>query len=344
MPLAILNVAYPLAPVGPDAVGGAEQVLTALDAALVRLGHHSVVIACEGSVAKGTLLTIPRPAGRLDPAARQRAQAQTRERIERALGDFAIDVLHLHGVDFDQYLPAPGVPTLVTLHLPPSYYCAEVFQLERPVTHLHCVSQFQHNSCPPGTPLLPPIPNGVEFAARSHKKRPFALALGRICPEKGFHLALDAAAQAGFPIVLAGQVFGYFEHEEYFNAQIVPRLGPSRRFIGPIGLRRKCRLLTAAACLLVPSLVPETSSLVAMEALACGTPVIAFPIGALPEIIEHGKTGFLVANEHEMARALRGLAAINPEDCRVAARTRFPLSRMLAAYCQTYQQLAGEGP
>ena len=103
------------------------------------------------------------------------------------------------------------------------------------------------------------------------------MALGRICPEKGYHIALDAAARAGVPMVLAGEVFRYPAHEQYFRDEIAPRLDASRRFIGPVGLHRKRRLLSEARCLLAPSLAPETSSLVAMEALACGTPVIAFP-------------------------------------------------------------------
>ena len=108
------------------------------------------------------------------------------------------------------------------------------------------------------------------------------------------HLGLDAAAIASVPVLVGGQVFPYPDHERYFADEIAPRLTGTRCFLGPVAFARKRRLLTAARCLLIRCRVPEAISLVAMEALACGTPVIAFRAGALPKIIEDGRTGFLV--------------------------------------------------
>src|SRR5690606_24198658 len=256
------------------------------------------------------------------------------------------DLVHLHGLDFHRYLPPPGVPVLVTLHLPPSFYPPAAFRCGRPDTFLHCVSRAQHAACPPDAPLLPPIENGValESFARRVRKRDFVLALGRICPEKGFHVALAAARRAGVPLMLAGEVFRYPAHELYFREEIAQRLDAARRLIGPVGLARKRRLLAAARAVAVPSLVPETSSLVAMEALAAGTPVIAFPAGALADIVEHGVTGFLVHDEREMAEAIPAVAALEPERCRAAARARFSAERMAGEYLALYDRLiAGRG-
>jgi len=342
----VLSVAYPFSPVGPDAVGGAEQVLTALDAALVRAGHASIVIARAGSTAKGTLLPLPAPAS-LDEGSRAAVYADVRRAIGLALARFPVDLLHFHGMDFAAYLPPEGPPdgppALATLHLPVPLYPAAALFPRRPGTWLHCVSESQRRGCPEGAPLLPTVPNGVDLGAfrPTSRKRGFALCLGRICPEKGYHEALDAAREAGIPIVLAGQVFPYPDHQRYFQREIVPRLGAlgNAWFLGPLGLARKRRLLAAARCLVVPSRIAETSSLVAMEALASGTPVVAFRAGALPDIVESGRTGLLVSDRQEMAQALRNVEAIDPAECRREAERRFSAAAMIAAYFDLYRQL-----
>jgi glycosyltransferase involved in cell wall biosynthesis len=340
--LTILNVAYPLAPVGPDAVGGAEQILTAIDRALVEAGHRSLVVACEGSTAAGTLLAVPRERGVLDDAARRRAFEAHRAAISSALEHFPVDLIHLHGIDFAFYLPERA-PTLVTLHLPLDWYDAALLREPRPRLWFHGVSEAQHRTAPAGATLLPPIPNGVDTTrlGMRHAKRGFALNLGRICPEKGVHLALDAAKRAGRPLLIGGEVFRYDAHQRYFDEEVAPRLDHTRRFLGPLGFLRKRRFLSAARCLLVPSLAAETSSLVAMEALACGTPVIAFPNGAIPEIVEQGRTGFLVRDVAEMADAIEAAGEINPETCRAAARERHGIKVMNRRYLDLYGSLTG---
>jgi glycosyltransferase involved in cell wall biosynthesis len=346
MCLTVLSIAYPLAPVGPDAVGGAEQMLWRLDEALVRAGHRSIVIACEGSRAAGTLVPVPLPKGTLGEVARADAHAAVRGAVAHALNRWPVDVVHMHGIDFHAYLPPPATPVLATLHLPPSWYPVSVFETRRPGLWLNCVSRTQHQACPPSSRLVPPIENGVpvgELQVR-HAKRRFALVLGRICPEKGIHLAIEAARRAQIPLLIAGEVFPYEAHRRYFEAEIAPRLDAQRRFIGPVGFTRKRRLLTAARCLLVPSLAEETSSLVAREAAACGTPVIAFPNGALAETVEHGLTGFLVPDTGAMADAIAESGAIEPDTCRKTARERFSLERMTAQYLSVYRRLAGARP
>lgn len=339
--LTILNVAFPFAPVGFDAVGGAEQVLSVIDAGLVAAGHRSIVIAQEGSQLAGDLLSIPVPAGSIDDGVRNEVHARVRQMLDRVLNGQPIDLVHMHGIDFHRYLPRPGVPVLVTVHLPPDWYPPEALAPRRPQTWLHGVSASQHGAFPEKTRLLPPIDNGVptKHLAAHHAKRSFALCLGRICPEKGFHIAIAAATKAGWPLLLAGAVFPYEAHERYFREQIAPKLDQKRRWIGPIGFARKRRLLTAARCLLVPSLAPETGSLVAMEALACGTPVVAFPSGALAEIIEDGRTGFLVRDAAEMSEAIEAAGDLDPGGCRAEARARFAMERMIQAYLDRYRQL-----
>jgi CelD/BcsL family acetyltransferase involved in cellulose biosynthesis/glycosyltransferase involved in cell wall biosynthesis len=341
VPLTVLSVAYALAPVGPGAVGGAEQVLGTIDEGLVRAGHRSMVVACQGSRTRGTLIATPTPQKPLDTAG-GRAWEAHRAAIESALRRERVDVVHFHGLDFPRYLPRNlTCPALATLHLPPSWYAPDVFSLPGRGIHLNCVSESQRQACPEGASLLDTIPNGIPL----NRFRPaggrgsFLAALGRICPEKGFHLALEAARRANLPLLLAGDVFAYEAHQRYFNEEIAPRLDRLRRFVGPVGPRAKWRLLSHARALLIPSLVPETSSLAAMEALACGTPVLAFRQGALPEIVEHGRTGFLVDDLDGMLEALSHLDRIDGRECRARAEERFSAESMVARYLSTYERL-----
>ena len=330
----VLSVAYPLAPVGPDAVGGAEQVLAALDRALVAAGHRSIVVAREDSTIAGHLVPTARLRGPFDAAATERAQATHRMAIEKALQRWPIDLIHLHGIDFWAYLPRSGPPALVTLHLPLAWYPDRALRPERPNTFLHAVSRAQRRLGPADLPLLPDVPNGVALHDLPPKrgKRPYALFLGRICPEKGLHLAIAAAKLARSPLLIGGAVYPYAEHEAYFASVIEPELDGRRRFLGALPFARKRRLLRNASCLLVPSLCPETSSLVAMEALSCGTPVVAFAAGALPEIVEHGRTGFIVEGVGGMAEAIRACRGLDPDACRQAAEARFSQAAMVERY------------
>jgi hypothetical protein len=185
--LTVLGVAYPFAPVGPDTAGGAEQVLSALDRALVAAGHRSLVVGCAGSQTAGRLLaTAPLPA-ELNEDIRRRARQLNRVRIEEALHEWPIDIVHCHGHDFTEYLPPLRLPVLVTLHLSVDHYPSKVVVPCRPGVYFNCVSASQKRSFPDSGAMLPEIPNGVPVAQLQarHAKRQFALALGRIYPENG---------------------------------------------------------------------------------------------------------------------------------------------------------------
>jgi glycosyltransferase involved in cell wall biosynthesis len=340
MPLKVVSVAYPLAAAGPDAVGGAEQILSALDEALVRTGHQSIVVAHQESHVAGTLLRTRVPPGAITDELRAQVRREHQANIERALASGPVDLIHMHGIDFHEYRLPPGVPVLVTLHLPPSWYPSAIWE-HRDVKFV-CVSDSQRRACPLDRDDVAVIANGVAIGNGPVRRRTrnFALALGRICPEKNLHAALDAGKQAGIPVFIGGQVFPYPEHARYFREEIQPRLRDGHRFLGPLPVARKRRLLRAARCLLLPTLAPETSSLVAMEALAEGTPVVAFPSGAIPEILRDGMTGFLVENVKEMADAMWRTANIDPALCLSEAMQRFSHERMIAEYFDLYARLA----
>lgn len=122
MQLTVLSIAYPFAPVKPGAVGGAEAILSALDEALVEAGHRSVVVAQEGSEVKGHLFSTAVPPGTITEEVQKWVQRRHQENIDRALLFCEIDLIHMHGIDFPLYRLPKHIPTLATLHLPPSWY------------------------------------------------------------------------------------------------------------------------------------------------------------------------------------------------------------------------------
>lgn len=332
-------MAYPFAPVTQDSVGGAEQVLAAIDRALTRAGHRSWVVASEGSAVSGELWATPRVPEVIEDEARERVWSAVRQTIAAALSRDEVDVVHLHGIDFDRYWPPPGPPVLATLHLPPDWYAESALYPARENTFLSCVSETQRRRCPSDAPIVATVANGVDLRALYPSALPrgrYALALGRICPEKGYALALDAARAAEVPLLIAGYTYPYPDHQRYLHEEIEPKLDAERRLLRPVRGEAKRRLLARARCLVVPSLVEETSSLVAREALACGTPVVAFKRGALPEIVRDGVNGFLVEDVGGMVEALRRVDELDPAVCRQSAEEHADLEQTVAGYLETY--------
>lgn len=341
-PLTVVSVGYSLAPVSLDASGGAEVVLAGIDRALVARGDRSIVIAPPGSRVAGTLIETAAVPAEIDDAARDHAIDAVRAAIASVLDRYSVDVVHLHGLDFDRVIPS-GVRTLVTLHLPIDWYPPGAIARAAEAGAIACVSETQRADLPPALRARAHvIENGVDLARHRLRVRKsgYALALGRICPEKGFALALDAAREAATPIVLAGTVHPYPSHREHFQRELVPRLGPGATWIGAIEGALKLQWLAGARCVVVPSLVRETSSLVAMEALASGAPVVALRSGALASIVEHGRTGWLADDVAGLAAGIRDAHRIDPRACRASAEARFDRARSTARWAELLRALA----
>jgi glycosyltransferase involved in cell wall biosynthesis len=341
----VLSVAYRLAPVGTDSVGGAEQVLGVLDRALVAAGQRSVILARDGSTTAGTLVAVRLGTGPLSDALRERAAQLFTQRLKQLLSEHDFDVVHFHGIDVASYpLSEPwlrDVPKLVTLHLPLEWYPPELFRLGGALA-FNTVSEWQHERVGGRVDVRAMIPNGVdlsEWRPVAEPKGGYVACLGRICHEKGFDVALRAAHAAGVSLVLGGQVFGYAEHQRHFAEQIAPLLDGERRFVGPVAGEAKRCLLANASAVLVPTRVAETCSLVTLEALACGTPVITSAEGAPSSLIEAGVSGWVAKDEAGFTRALARAHELCRSACRRRAE-RFDARETARRYLELYAELA----
>lgn len=166
----------------------------------------------------------------------------------------------------------------------------------------------------------------------------YALFLGRMCPDKGPDLAVQIARRAGIPLLLAAKMH---EREEvaFFERHVEPLLGPDARYLGEVGGEQKLRLLQDAAVLLNPLRWHEPFGMVMIESLGAGTPIVAPPRGSVPEIVDHGVTGFLADGEADMADALRQVPSLDRRACHEVARTRFSVERMVEEHLRVYEQV-----
>ena len=343
----ILYVAYPLLPVTNESCGGAEQMLAVVESEMAERGHVTTIAACAGSqgawavFATGCETTVP------DQFVDRNSEHEARvlELIRRTGGATpTFDLIHDKSGSFWQRARECNVPVLATLHLPRHFYAPDSFANLPPNLYFNCVSDAQRETFRDVPRMLGAVRNGVrvsDFRFTSAKEN-YLLWMGRICEEKGAHLAIDVAQRTGLPLALAGQVYPFSYHQQYYNAQVRPHLGngkPVISFFETPTHDKKVRLLANARALLVPSLVDETSSLVAMEAMACGTPVVGFRRGAIPEVVIDCVTGFVVDSAEEMAEAVWKTDEINPHACRVHVEANHSATRMAEEYERLYERV-----
>ena len=348
--LRVLYIAYPLLPVTEHSAGGAEQVLWALERDVHARGHRTTVAACSGSQVAGKLFATGDPAEAVDQFQR-RSRQQTRlvlHLLNSGTADF--DIVHDMSGSFWQSADRVPVPVLATLHLARSLYKSVDFVSVPECVSFNCVSHVSHAQTHEFRDLprvIGVVQNGIaldRFAAEPLpiSKREYLLWLGRICEEKGTHTALDVSHAAGAKLIIAGTVYPFLYHQKYFAREVIPRLkraGSRAKYVERPTFTEKVDLIRNARALLITSEVNETSSIVAMEAAACGTPVIALQRGALSEVIAEGITGFLVNNAQEMISTLSRMPELDPQICRKHAEQNYSANTMAEEYLRLYRAM-----
>jgi|HubBroStandDraft_6_1064221.scaffolds.fasta_scaffold00949_13 glycosyltransferase involved in cell wall biosynthesis len=341
--LSILYVSYPLLPVTRESAGGAEQMLLAVEREMAAGGHRTTVAACDGSQVNGQLLATGPPADGPDRYGQREREHSAAILYYLRQHPNEFDLIHDKSGSFFRHAAECPVPVLATLHLPRSFYREDQFWDLPPSLYFNCVSHSQASSFADLPNFLGVVTNGiaVEDFPFTASKGNYLLWLGRICEEKAPHLAIQASQSAKMPLVLAGQIYPFRYHQDYFKREIRPQLtrGTHVRFVDTPLREQKLNLLRHARALLLTSTAEETSSLVAMEAMACGTPAIAFRRGAFPEVVADGETGFVVESLEEMVQALGKVDRISPEACRTRVERHFNASRMARAYQELYRQV-----
>lgn len=346
-PLHVAMLAPPWISVPPPGYGGVESVVGVLTEALVRRGNAVTLFCAPGSESSARVVSlldeshpdeIERSLYEVDHVAR------AFQEIDLAVGDARFDAVHDHcGFTALAMADRLDTPLVHTLHGQFTASTAAFYAHHGHKAALVGISQAQLASAPAGVEAVDVIPNPIDLRAwpLRERKDDYLLWIGRMTAEKGPHRAIAAARAAGVPLVLAGVIQP--GQQAFFDREVAPHLDGERvRFVGEVGGSVKRSLFACARALLMPIRWEEPFGMVIVEALACGTPVIAFPEGAARELILHGHTGFLVEDERAMAAAVGELPGIAARDCRAWVAEHCDVDVVAAAYEATYRSVAHE--
>jgi len=326
----------------PALYGGTERVVSYLTEELVRLGHDVTLFASGDSITRARLVSPCAKALRLDSECRDSLAAHMVmvDQVYKRAHEF--DVIHFH-IDYLHFAISSLHPTpnLTTLHGRLDLPELRLVYRQFPNVPLVSISDSQRKPISWANwraTVFHGLPEDLYRLSRSPGK--YLAFVGRISPEKGVDRAIEVAKRVGMPIRIAAKVDRV--DQAYFDSHIKPLLKhPLVEFIGEIGDREKQALLGGAWALLFLIDWPEPFGLAMIEAMACGTPVIAFRNGSVPEIIEDGISGFIVESVDEAVTAVRRVASLNRVRCRQTFEERFTASQMAMNYLAQYAELQG---
>jgi len=335
-------VAPPWTPVPPPLYGGIELVVDELARGFQAQGHDVTLFTTGDS-------TCPVPKRWvLAQAEGQRigmAVPELRHVIAAYVHYDEFDVIHDHTLAGPLLAAARNAapPVVTTVHGPLNEDLIGIYRALGDRVAIICISQAQHRAAP-DLPVAKIILHGIDASmfpvgdGNGDADGAYCLFLGRMAPDKGAHRAVEVARKAGMRLLMAAKMREPSEIR-YFTEMVEPLLGPDAVYLGEVPHEQKLELLGGASALLFPIRWNEPFGLVMLEAMACGTPVLAFPEGAAPEVIEDGVTGFLCDDEVAMVDALGRVASINRVDCRAAIEEYFSTNRMVRDHLDLFEDL-----
>ncbi|WP_433272364.1 glycosyltransferase family 4 protein [Actinosynnema sp. CS-041913] len=335
-PLRVAMIAPPWLELPPSAYGGIESMCADLVDRLVARGNDVVLVGVgrNGTTADFVTTSDHPQADRMGQALPELVHATA---LPGILAELDVDVVHDHSMAGPLLAGGRPVPTVVTAHGPVAGEMGRYYRGLSGSVRLVAVSDAQRRIAADidwaGT-----VHNAVSVACFPFRrdKEDFVLFLGRATPEKGIPQAIAAAADAGVRLRIAAKCREP-EEQDYFHREIAPRLGPGVEWLGEVDRDGKLELLTAARCLLFPIRWDEPFGMVMVEAMACGTPVVACRRGSVPEVVVHGETGFICDDHASLVAALRRVDELSADRCRAETARRFDVELMTARYEDVYR-------
>jgi glycosyltransferase involved in cell wall biosynthesis len=329
----------------PRGYGPWEQVASTLTEGLVALGHEVTLFGTADSITAARLHA-EAPAGyEEDPGVDAPSyDVKVYEGLHNAAAFERAGEFDVLSNQFD-FLPLTysrlvSTPVVTTVHGFSSERILPVYRAYDDIGHYVAISDADRH---PDLSYAATIHHGIDVAAFTFRSQPggYLLFLGRIHPDKGTHRAIEVARRSGLPLVIAGIV----QDADYFRDRVQPHLGSADvSYVGPVGPAERDELLGGALALLHLIGFAEPFGLSVVESLATGTPVIALPLGSLPEIVRHGRTGFLVDDVAGAVDAVGAVGALSRLQCREDVERRFTAARMVADYAELFTRIAAGDP
>lgn len=339
--LRIAMIAPPWFELPPRGYGGVEAVVAHLVDQLVLRGHQVTLVSSgeHGTLAQDAYSVYDTaPSDRLGTPQPEVAQAAAAAAL---IDELDVDLVHDHSLAGPLTARGRVIPTVVTVHMRPTGDYVPYFRSLDRTAELVAISDAQR-ALLPGVNWAGTIHNAIDVASYEVRedKDDYVLWIGRFIEMKAPHLAIDVARAAGRRIVLAGKCSEPRERA-FFEAEVAPRLGPDVEYVGEADAATKRELYAGARCLVFPLQWEEPFGLVMVEAMACGTPVVALRRGAVPELVPHGVGGFVVDDLEDMAKAVVEAEDLDPFDCRRIVEERFDLPVMAAGYERLFEDVLG---